>query len=626
MKNILFLIGAFVPILSFSQTMPIATDNGDIRVFPSDHMQSETHISVNKTNPNNLIYSANTYTSTYSQGYYYSVDGGISWAGGDDMPRSGTSDGDPTTCYDASGNGYIAGMIPAGTTVDGYFVQITNDGGYTWTPQIRGTGPTPDFDKEMEITIDEMQTSPYVNYYYCAWTDFSDPHQRVKVNRSTSMGSSYSSPIILSTGWGQGTNVQTGPNGEVYVCWADYTSGSMPAQNIGFAYSSNGGVSYTTSLAFPYSGIRLSNSGDPKFGNTRVNDFPAMAVDKSCGKNRGRIYVTYPEFDAGGTTKSIIRVRYSDDHGVSWSNPVTVNIPKSTENWFPWIAVDDLTGLVNVTYFAFDDPSNPTSTNTYVAYSTDGGSTWVNIKVSDVPHTTAPINNSLFAEGYAGDYIGITSFGGKSYAAWYDNRSGKWQAYCSRIDYSISNIVSSQTNLKIDAPPTLFGTTTYQATQQITAADVSPVATGVNSDITFRAGKSVTLDPGFQTDPKLKKFLAYIDNVEACTTPGAQFYKSTSPPGGNINNVITSMSGDKDIYAYPVPATSFITIGCYNSIAAKTITIRDISGKTILQVPVSIYNNAQLRNTIDISSLSPGNYIYSIDFKDRPYSGKFIKN
>jgi len=192
------------------------------------------------------------------------------------------------------------------------------------------------------IAADDQPNSPYVNNVYCAWTNFGAGNGNIEFNRSVDNGSTFSTPITLkSTATGQGTNVQTGPNGEVYVCWADYNVDAygnqlMPAAGLGFVSSVNGGVSFTNSQrVFTYNGIRTSNTGIPVFGNIRVNDFPSMAVEKSNSTVRGRIYVCYPEFDAN--QRSIIRVRSSDNRGVTWTNPVTVSIANATQSFFPWI-------------------------------------------------------------------------------------------------------------------------------------------------------------------------------------------------------------------------------------------------------------------------------------------------
>jgi len=155
---------------------------------------------------------------------------------------------------------------------------------------------------------------------------------------------------------------------------------------------------------------------------------------------------------------------YSDDGGTTWTTPQVINIFASNESWFPWVSVDDETGLVAVAYYCMDQ-SGSYATNTYVAYSMDG-SNWGNVKVSSASHTPSAISG--FASGYAGDYIGIASFGGSSYASWHDNRSGTWQVYMARIDYNVPILTSSLTNLQVcPTPSTISGNKNYEAADQI---------------------------------------------------------------------------------------------------------------------------------------------------------------
>ncbi|MGH2642948.1 MAG: T9SS type A sorting domain-containing protein, partial [Chitinophagaceae bacterium] len=405
-----------------------SSDGRDVRIYPSSNVQAEIHISVDETNPNNILASANTYTSTYQQGYYYSTDGGSTWSGSDQLANStGFVNGDPSTAYDGSGNAYISTINAAG---DSYLLQESENKGVTWGPLIQEVNDGHSFDKEM-IAADNSPMSPYQNNVYSAWTDFTS--HTVKFNQPGN------TPISLTTYFGQGANVQTGPNGEVYVCWANLSNG-YPATLIGFAKSTNGGVSFTTSTAFNYLGISQPNTGygpDPRFNNIGINDFPSMAVDKSQGPYRGRIYVVVPQ-ESNGT--AIIQMRYSSDGGDIWSGPITINIPNATQCFFPWITVDDCTGAVYITYYAFDQP-NSFSTNTYVAFSEDGGNSFINQVVSDAPHITQPINDNVFRKGYEGDYIGICSYG-SPLAAWMDNRNGTWQVYVSPVTFSDASYIS----------------------------------------------------------------------------------------------------------------------------------------------------------------------------------------
>ena len=420
-------------------------DTTDIRVSPSSHQQSEVHISLNLSNPNNVLASSNTYTSTYQQGYYTTSNGGNTWSGSESYPNETEVYGDPSTAFDQNGNAFMSTLNNGATN---YLITKSSSGGTNWSTPISGNANTTSFDKEM-IAVDNTN-SAYAGNIYCAWTDFGTSNDDVKFNRSIDGGNTFSSPIILkSTHWGQGTNVQVGPNGEVYVCWADYP-GSLPATGIGFTKSLDGGVTFSAAMvAFPSSGIRTSNGPLSLFGNTRVNDFPSMAVDKSCGNTRGRIYITYPE-KKNGTGKAIIEVRYSDDEGSTWSSPTEVSIPNASQSWMPWIAVDDVTGMVCVDYFSLDQSSG-FSTNTYLAYSSDGGNTWDNVKVSDVSHTTAPISGN-FSPGYAGDYIGITAHNNKVYPAWMDDRNGTWQIYVSPVTFDATPITPTVDVYMKDVP------------------------------------------------------------------------------------------------------------------------------------------------------------------------------
>jgi hypothetical protein len=454
------------------------TDTRDVRVFPSPNIQSEVHISINKTNPKNLLASANTLLGAtggdilYNQGYYFSLNGGKSWSGADFLQNAGETFilGDPATAFAADGNAMLATINFDDFDFSyGYLFQLSRNGGNTWTRAVQGRGEqyfTFGFDKIM-TAADNSKTSRFANNFYAAWTDFNVGNGEVLFNRSTDEGITFSSPIILRTkiaGFGQGTNVQTGPNGQVYVCWADHSQFIYPyqADGLGFARSNNGGVSFQPyKVVFPYDGIRTFGD-DPTFNYTRVADFPAMAVDKSKGAHRGRIYVTYPT-KQNHVGKAIIQVRYSDDEGQSWSSPKTVSISKGKQNFFPWITVDDATGEVWVVYDSFDELKRY-ATNVYVAHSSNGGATWENQKVSDVSHITKPINNDLFAFGYAGDYIGITAYGGKAYPIWHDQRNGTWQLYCSPVssnstvqkaadDQQPSNAVIKETDRKINVAP-----------------------------------------------------------------------------------------------------------------------------------------------------------------------------
>jgi hypothetical protein len=415
----------------------------DILLFGSTGLlQSEVHVSINKSNPNKLIASALTLNllSGSSQGYYYSNDAGLTWNGSDNLENSQNPSNptlrlpfsDPSTGIDANGKTYISSLLTTGNIG----IQTSVNGSTNWsqiTPSVSTNAGSFDCDKPM-IALDNEISSPYANNYYCAWTDFYGGvnDRKVNFNRSINGGISFTNTITLKNGFGQGTNVQTGPNGEVYVCWADYDFGEVGSKGIGFTKSLNGGASFTGySRVFNYAGIR-DYSLTPTFNFTRMNDFPSMAVDKSNLSTRGRIYICYAAKEGSlPNGKSIVEVRFSDNQGSSWSPPTIVSIPNGNQNFMPWITVDDCDGSVYLIYFSFDSPI-AYETNTYVAFSSNGGLTWGNQKISDVSQIFRPINSPSVNTGFIGEYIGITAYKGKVYPIWFDRRNESLlKLYCS---------------------------------------------------------------------------------------------------------------------------------------------------------------------------------------------------
>lgn len=400
------------------------TDHTDVRVYQSINNQSEEHISINPANPSNLLISANA----NPQGCYVSFDGGSTWQGADQLPNENPSmmAGDPSTAFDANGNAYITTMIYRNVCCGGYYLFKSTDGGSTWN--ISDSVKTSyTFDKEM-IATDHYSSSPYENNLYTTWVN-RDNH-KIEFDRLTYNG--LSAPIQLSgTYEGYGPDVATGPNGNVYVCWEDdgTTTFTPPSKGVMFDKSTDGGQSFNGAYkAFSVNGMDPDGMGaDPNFNGTRVNDFPSIAVDLSSSPYQGRIYIAYAEEVNG---KSVIRVRFSIDGGSSWNNPVTVSDPNAVQSWFPWISVDPTNGWINIVYYHLNS-SSTWYTDTWVAYSFDGGQTFNTGRVSDTAHVTKPFNGS-----YAGDYIGISAYGGSAWPTWHDERNGTWQVYVSKVDFT----------------------------------------------------------------------------------------------------------------------------------------------------------------------------------------------
>ena len=422
------------------------TDSPDVPVTNLTNVtESENSVFID---PNNADYLLNSNNSTswsggsvgvlYGASYFHSANTGLTW-GGSEQGAGGGNSGDPTTAINLTGRQYVNFIDDPG----GQGIAYSDDGALWSTATI---APNPgDLADKNHMWIDNKPTSPFVGNLYAAWTDFGGTDDtQIKTSHSTTNGTTWSTGINISTAinagsHNQGVNVQTGPNGEVYIAWAVYDGWPTDETAIGFTKSVNGGVSYQAAarIISNIKGIRTTAVSK----SHRVNSFPVMAVDISSGAYSGNIYIVWTNVGIPGTNtgtnKSVYIIR-SSNGGTTWSTPVRVNqglFADGKEAYFPWISCDPETGVLSCVFY---DDRNVSSTQceVFTAYSTDAGNTWTDFRVSDVAFTPAAISG--LAGGYMGDYLGITSKGGKVYPCWTDNRGGIYMTYVSPFQLGLN--------------------------------------------------------------------------------------------------------------------------------------------------------------------------------------------
>ena len=420
--------------------MVMTEDSPDVPTTTVNSTQSENSVFVNPLNNQALLNSNNSTEnpvgSLYGADYLLSTDGGVSW-GGSVNGAGGFNSGDPAAAIGLSGRQYI-GFIDNN---DGQSVAYSTDNGSTWTSVVAATQNGDLLDKN-HMWIDNSSVSSHEGNIYVAYTDFGVTDFPIEITRSTDDGLSYSTPINISSAvnagsHNQGVNIQTGPNGEVYVAWIIYDSWPSDETAIALAKSTDGGASFAdaTRIISDIRGIRTTETSK----DHRVNSFPSMAVDISGGPNNGYIYIVWSNVGVPGTNIGpdidVYMIR-SEDGGTNWSAPSKVNQDPSgagKEHYFPWITCDPITGELSVIFYDDRDVSS-IQCEVYVASSDDGGITWSDFKVSDVAFTPAAIPN--LAGGYMGDYLGISAVGSMVYPTWTDNRSSTAMTYVSPFSLS----------------------------------------------------------------------------------------------------------------------------------------------------------------------------------------------
>jgi hypothetical protein len=120
-------------------------------------------------------------------------------------------------------------------------------------------------------------------------------------------------------------------------------------------------------------------------------------VDQSRGKYRGRIYLTWSDWDAKRKAM-VVRVAFSDDLGKSWKTSIANDNASDRDPNNPAIAISP-EGIVALVWNDRRDDSKNRCWRLYGAISTDGGETFLpNVKLSDAPTcTNAPGNWVLSA-------------------------------------------------------------------------------------------------------------------------------------------------------------------------------------------------------------------------------------
>src|SRR5256714_11212945 len=403
------------------------SSSGNVDVSNECGPQSETFITLDTHNPKNLAGGSNEIFRLPMRGYY-SNNSGKSW-GAVDLPlppnqgANGINFGsDPTLAFDSRGNlfyGYIVVFFGngAGVTATEMAVARSTDGGKS-CPTVTvysDEGGSNHFNDKPMITADQNAASPYRDNVYIAWDAAVGGSTGGGVRFATSRdnGATFTA-LRVDDPKGQGHSIgaspAVGPNGEVYVAWNDYA-----ANAIVFNRSFDGGKTFgapvtisTKTLPFDYPVPAESFRG--------ALVYPSLGVDRSAGAHRGRLYASWMDLTAAGTTD--IFLSYSDNRGVTWAQPapVTDQLYVPVDRFNHWMSVDPVTGDVNVSFY--DTRNDLTGfrymTDYYFTQSKDGGNSWrsPNTRVSTVSSNEHDCNgiypcSAINYGNQQGDYEGL---------------------------------------------------------------------------------------------------------------------------------------------------------------------------------------------------------------------------
>jgi hypothetical protein len=394
MKKKFFLLfpALFIAVLDFAQHTNI--------VISSTNVPEEPTIFVNPKNPDLIIGGANI------NNVYHSENGGLTWSTGTISSPSWGVWGDPCCIADTSGNYYFFHLSypPGGNWIDRIVCQKSTNGGLTWNDgSYMGLNGTKAQDKEWAIV------DPANNNIYVTWTQFDDygssnPADKsiIRFSKSTDQGLTWSPAIKINQVDGdcidsdntvEGAVPAVGPNGEIYTAWAG------PAGLV-FDRSVDQGLTWLDEDIFVSDFPGGWDYNIP--GIYRCNGLPVTVCDLSNGPYCGNIYINWTD-QRNGTDDTDVWLSKSDDGGNTWSAPIRVNDDAPGKHqFFTWMTVDPVTGYLWMVWY---DRRNYSDNNTdvYMAYSTDGGASFTNFKVSEQPFF--PTANVFF-----GDYNNVSAY------------------------------------------------------------------------------------------------------------------------------------------------------------------------------------------------------------------------
>jgi hypothetical protein len=389
---------------------------------------SEPSITINPGNKDQLV------VGTILDRIFVSEDGGSSWIQ-DRLTSPYGVYGDPVLACSADGIFYYAHLSdPTGKGyqdarwLDRIVIQKSKDGARTWND---GTFPEIGHPKDQDkhwLVVDQSTGDLFIT-----WTEFdkygspsASDNSRILFSSSQDEAETWTKPIQINQRAGdcrdddntvEGAVPAIGVDGEVYVAWSGH-------ENIYFDVSLDRGKSWQDKdriVARQPGGWKIDIPGI-----YRCNGMPVTGVDHSQGSFRGRIYVNWSD-QSNGAKDTDVWISSSDDQGLSWSKPLRVNDdPEGRHQFFSWMDIDPVTGYV---YIVFYDRRNydDNRTDFYLAYSVDGGKTFVNKKISKSPFI--PTSSVFF-----GDYSNVVAYDGRVRPVWTRADKTKLSLWTALID------------------------------------------------------------------------------------------------------------------------------------------------------------------------------------------------
>jgi hypothetical protein len=303
-----------------------------------------------------------------TQGFGYSSDGGVTFTDGGDVPHPPAFPAwawasDPVMAVnEKTGEFWYCGLTDADASNNAIGVARGHFTGSSFAFDsvfaVRIASNASFFLDKQWLAVDSLSGNLYVTN-----TTFTTTGDQIDFYRSTNAGRTWSAAVTISSGtdngWVQGSRVVVGPGGEVHTVWQGLEQSlAIDTDHYRYRKSTNGGVSFAPEVnAADY--VSNFGTGSPGFNRERGLTFPSIAVDRTTGTHRGRVYLTWNEswdwldapFVARPAPAGTIRLE-SDPSGTNTTNNTTATANAFTIGQFLRGTLQKTGGVQDMDYFS----------------------------------------------------------------------------------------------------------------------------------------------------------------------------------------------------------------------------------------------------------------------------------